>query len=144
MSYLLDTNVVSELRKRHRAASLVLEWFRLAARAEFFISVLTVMEIEKGVRQLERRDALQASKIRAWKEGLLSRRFRGRCLDIDLEIAECSAAHHAPDPRPEIDSLIAATAIVKGLTLVTRNERDFAGIPVALVNPWASRSTREP
>ena len=75
--------------------------------------------------------------IRAWKEGPLQAQFRGRFLNVDLEIAERCAALHVPDPQPEIDALIAATAIVRRLTLVTRNERDFARMPVAVMNPWS-------
>lgn len=138
MSYLLDTNVVSALRRRDQAEKRVLDWFETAAAAEFFVSVLTMMEIEIGVRRLELYDRRQAAVIRAWKEGPLETGFRGRFLNIDFEIAERCAALHVPDPRPEIDALIAATAIVKRLTLVTRNERDFAGMPVAIVNPWSA------
>ena len=138
MSYLLDTNVVSALRRRDRAEKRVLDWFQSVAGAEFFMSVLTMMEIEIGVRQLELYDRRQAVVIRAWKEGPLETRFRGRFLDVDLEVAERCAALHVPDPRPEIDALIAATAIVRRLTLVTGNERDFAGIPVAVLNPWSA------
>ena len=137
MTYLLDTNAVSALRRRDRAEKRVLDWFEGAAGAEFFVSALTMMEIEIGVRRLERYDKRQGAVIRAWKEGPLQTLFRGRFLNVDLEIAERCAALHIPDPQPEIDALIAATAIVKRLTLVTRNERDFAGMPVALVNPWS-------
>lgn len=138
MSYLLDTNVVSALRRRDRAEKRVRDWFEAVAGSEFFVSVLTMMEIEIGVRRLELYDLRQAAVIRAWKVGPLETRFRGRFLNIDSEIAERCAALHVPDPRPEIDALIAATAIVKRLTLVTRNERDFAGMPVAIVNPWSA------
>jgi toxin FitB len=138
MSYLLDTNVVSALRRRDRAEKRVRDWFEAVAGSEFFVSVLTMMEIEIGVRRLELYDLRQAAVIRAWKVGPLETRFRGRFLNIDFEIAERCAALHVPDPRPEIDALIAATAIVKRLTLVTRNERDFAGMPVAIVNPWSA------
>jgi predicted nucleic acid-binding protein len=93
------------------------------------------MEIEVGIQRLERRDEGQASMLRAWKDGPLRREFRGRILDVDLAVCERCAALHLPDPQPEIDALIAATAIVKRLTLVTRNERDFARMPVAVVNP---------
>lgn len=138
MSYLLDTNVVSALRRRDRAEKRVLDWFEATAGAEFFVSVLTMMEIEIGVRRLELYDPRQAAIIRAWKEGPLQARFRGRFVNVDLEIAERCAALCVPDPRPEIDALIAATAIAKRLTLVTRDERDFARMPVALVNPWSA------
>lgn len=76
-----------------------------------------MMEIEIGIRRLARHDAKQAEMLRAWKEGPLRREFRGRILSVDLEIAEQCAALHVPDPRPEIDALIAATAIVRRLTL---------------------------
>jgi len=138
VSYLLDTNVVSALRRRDRAEKRVLDWFRAVAGAEFFISVLTMMEIEVGVKRLELRDRPQAAVIQRWKEELLKSQFRGHFLDVDPEVAERCAALHVPDPQPEIDALIAATAIVKRLTLVTRNERDFANMPVAVINPWAT------
>jgi predicted nucleic acid-binding protein len=83
------------------------------------ISALTMMEIEVGIQRLERHDKKQASMLRAWKDGLLRREFRGRILDVDLAVCERCAALHVPDPRPEIDALIAATAIVRRLTLVT-------------------------
>ena len=138
MRFLLDTNVVSTLRRKDRAEKRVLDWFERATGAEFFVSVLTMMEIEIGVRRLELYDRRQAAIIRAWKDGPLETQFRGRLVNIDPEIGERCAALHVPDPQPEIDALIAASAIVKGLTLVTRNERDFAKMPVAIVNPWSA------
>ena len=137
MSYLLDTNVVFALRRKDRAEKSVLDWFERFAGAEFFLSVLTMMEIETGVRRLEVYDKRQAAVIRAWKDGPLVTQFRGRFVNVDSEIAERCAELHVPDPRPDIDALIAATAIVRRLTLVTRNERDFAGMPVTVVNPWS-------
>jgi predicted nucleic acid-binding protein len=137
MSYLLDTNVVSALRRKDLAERRVLRWFEDVAGAEFFVSSLTMMEIEIGVKRLERRDKRQAATIRTWKEETLRKQFEGRFVDIDLEIAERCAQLHVPNPKPEIDALIAATAIVKRLTLVTRNERDFASMPVQVLNPWA-------
>jgi toxin FitB len=137
VSCLLDANVVSALRRGDRAERRVLDWFEAVAGAEFFVSALTMMEMEIGVRRLERADRRQAAVIRAWKEGPLETLFRGRFVNVDLEIAERCAALHVPDPQPEIDALLAATAIVRRLTLVTRNARDFAGMPVAVVNPWS-------
>ncbi len=136
MSFLLDTNVVSALRRKDKAEKQVVDWFESVAGAEFFISALTMMEIEIGVRRLERHDRRQAAIIRAWKEGPLRTLFRGRFVDVDLEIAERCASLLVPDPQPEIDALIAATAIVRGLTLVTRNERAFLTMPVRMMNPW--------
>jgi predicted nucleic acid-binding protein len=136
VSYLLDTNVVSALRRKDRAERHVIDWFESVVGAEFFVSVLTMMEIEIGVRRLERTDKRQADILRAWSEGPLQDLTRGHCLNVDLEIAVCCATLHVPDPRPEIDALIAATAIIHRLTLVTRNVRDFADMPVVVVNPW--------
>ncbi len=136
MRYLLDTNAISVLRQKHRADRNAVDWFEAAARDEFFVSALSIMEIEIGVRRLERRDAIQGAALRAWKDGVLAERFKDSWIAVDLEIAERCAALHVPDPRPPVDALIAATAIVKGLTLVTRNERDFAGMPVNVINPW--------
>ena|SRR5271157_4559294 len=98
-----------------------------------------MMEIEVGIQRLERHDARQAAMLRAWKDDPLRREFHGRILDVDLEVCEgCErcAALRAPDPKPDIDALIAATAIVRKLTLVTRNVADFAHMPVRLFNPW--------
>lgn len=136
MSYLLDTNVVSALRRKDRAEGRVIDWFDSVAGAEFFVSALTMMEIEIGIRRLARADKWQADMLRAWRDGPLQALTRGHCLNVDLEIAECCAALHVPDPRPEIDALIGATAIIHRLKLVTRNVRDFAGMPVVVIDPW--------
>ena len=137
---LLDTNVVSELRKTRsgRANAAVVGWARGVLSASLHLSVVSVMEIELGIRLKERRDARQAQVLEAWLTTLLDR-FGDRLLPVDTRVARRCAALHVPDPRPERDAFIAATADVHGLTLVTRNVSDFRGTGVALVNPWEWR-----
>jgi toxin FitB len=142
VSYLLDTDVVSAMRRKDRLAPSALEQLQAQIVDEFPTSALTMMEIEVGIQRLERRDEGQASMLRALERRLLRREFRGRILDVDLAVSERCAALHVPDPRPAIDALIAATAIVRRLTLVTPNERDFAEMPVAIVNPWSAPGQR--
>jgi predicted nucleic acid-binding protein len=136
VSFLLDTNVVSEMRRRDRLPGRARDWLQRQEVDGLHISALTMMEIEIGIQRIARRDPKQAFALRAWKDGPLTREFRGRILPVDLEVAERCAALHVPDPRPAIDALIAATAIVRRLMLVTRDERDFADMPVRLANPW--------
>ena len=136
MSFLLDTNVVSDMRRKDRLPRRALDWLQRQDVDGLHISALTMMEIEIGIQRIARRDPKQALTLRAWKEGPLTREFRGRILPVDLEVAERCAALHVPDPRPAIDALIAATAIIHRLTLVTRDERDFAGMPVRVAIPW--------
>ena len=137
MTYLLDTNVVSEMRRPARLPRVVAAWIGGLEAEALFLSVATLFELEVGVRRLERRDPRRGAILRRWRNGRLAGAFRGRILPVDEDVVDCCAALHVPDPRPLVDSLIAATAIVHKLTLVTRNEFDFAGIPVAVVNPWA-------
>lgn len=137
--YLLDTNVVSELRKRPGvAAERVLEWAAKRDVRELHISVVTVLEIEVGVARLERRDAAQGARLRAWfDEGVLAG-FAGRVLPVTLDVARRAAAIHGTSPRPVRDAWIAATAAVEGLTVVTRNVSDFEDTGARVVNPWMS------
>jgi predicted nucleic acid-binding protein len=100
------------------------------------LSVISVLEIELGIRQLERRDTKQSRHLRLWLNSMLLPAFSGRVLNVDLDIALTCASLHVPNPRPERDALIAATAVVHGTCLVTRNTRDFEGIAVELINPW--------
>jgi len=137
VSYLLDTNVISELRKpAGRAAPNVRTWAQRQPTSELSISVITVMEIEIGVARLERRDSFQGDVLRKWLERDLVVAFATRILPIDLAVVRRAAAMHVPNPRPERDVLIAATALTLSLIVVTRNISDFQPLGVELLNPW--------
>lgn len=137
MSYLLDTNVISELRKpESRANADVRAWAADRAPSDLHLSVVTIMEIEIGIARLARRDARQAARLQSWLDDDLLPVFSGRILPMDLAVARRAARMHVPDPRPERDALIAATAAVHGLTVVTRNGKDFESLGSAIVDPW--------
>ena len=133
--FLLDTNVVSELRKVNtgRADVHVARWQAAQSPEVLFLSAVTILE-------LERKDRAQGDSLRRWIEGQVLRVFVDRILSFDAAVARRCAALHVPDPRPDRDAMIAATALVHGLTLVTRNERDFAGTGIAILNPWRAQS----
>lgn len=136
--YLIDTNTVSELRKVRRGLGdpNVAAWADMIPYSDMFLSVLTIRELEWGVLRAERRDATGAHPLRAWLDQYIPRAFAGRILPVTAEIAKVAAHLHIPNPVPEIDALIAATAIVHGMTVATRNVRDFDRTGVALLNPW--------
>ena len=137
MSYLLDTNVISELRKpAGRASTNVRVWSGRQRTSDLLISVITVMEIEIGVARLERRDSVQGDVLRKWLERDLLAAFATRILPVDLAVVRRASAMHVPDPRPERDVLIAATALSLNLIVVTRNVADFQPLGVELLNPW--------
>lgn len=138
MAYVLDTNVVSEFRKVQagRGAAGVAEWASSVARSDLYLSAITVMELEMGVRLMERRDASQGALLRRWITGVVLPEFAGRILAFDTDVALRAAALHVPNPRPWRDSAIAATAMVHGMTVVTRNARDFEATGVSVFNPW--------
>lgn len=138
MRYLLDTNVVSELRKigSGKADVNVAAWADGVDRSELFISVITLQELEIGVLLMERRDPAQGALLRKWLDAHVLPAFDGRILAIDSAIAQHSAKLHVPNPQPIRDGLIAATALVHGMTVVTRNVADFAASGVMLFNPW--------
>lgn len=136
--YLLDTNVVSELRKVRvgKADSFVAAWADSVDAADLYLSVITIQELEMAVLLTERRDPSQGAIFRAWLNGHVLPAFAGRILAVDTAVAQRSARLHVPDPRPVRDGLIAATALVHGMTVVTRNVDDFVPTRVPILNPW--------
>lgn len=134
--YLFDTNVVSALRSPGREPPAFLRWAEAARADQAFLSAVSLLEIEVGALRVERRDPRQGAMLRRWIEGSVLGGYAGRILPADLPVARRAAALHVPDPRPIYDALIAATAIVHGLTLVTRNLSDFTPMGVPLLNPW--------
>jgi predicted nucleic acid-binding protein len=134
--FLLDTNVVSELRRPEKANRNVLAWANSVPAASFFLSAISILEIEIGALLIARRDVAQGAVLRAWIDDQLLPRFDGRILAVDTVVAQRCAHLHVPDPRAERDALIAATAMVHGLTVVTRNVADFERVGVPLLNPW--------
>jgi toxin FitB len=134
--FLLDTNVVSELRRPDKANPKVLAWAQAQPATLTFLSVITILEIELGALSIERRDPAQGRVLRDWLDENLLPRFDGRILPIDLATARRCAALHVPDPRGERDALIAATALVQGMTVVTRNIADFDPMGAPVLNPW--------
>lgn len=136
---LFDTDVLSTLRRLERAAPHFSAWARTVQTASAYVSVVTILELEQGVLSMERRDRRQGGELRAWLERVVIPTYAERLLDVDLAVARACARLHVPDPRPERDSLIAATALVHGLTVVTGNVRDFAPMVVPLLNPWKPR-----
>jgi len=142
--FLLDTNVVSELRKGARADANVTAWMSAPEAGSFFISAITAMELEIGVRRMERRDPVQGRALRSWLDGQVMDAFDGRILSVDAQVALRCAALHVPDARAERDALIAATALVHGMAVVTRNIADFAPCGVRLIDPWQRQGTAFP
>lgn len=141
--YLLDTNVVSELRKNQKAAPNVLRWARQIPAPSLYISAVTILELETGILRLERRDSAQSRLLRNWMEHHLLPAFAGRILPVDASVATRCARLHVPDPRSEYDAMIAATALVHGMTVVTRNTADFSGSGAEMLNPWLSQLNEE-
>lgn len=137
--FVLDTNVVSELRKARSgsADAGVVAWAETVRASELFVSAITVLELEMGILQIERRDAAQGAILRTWLDQHVLPGFSGRILPVDTSVARRCARLHVPDPRSERDALIAATALVHGMTIVTRNVADFAPTGVLVLNPWA-------
>lgn len=138
--FLLDTNVIAELRKigDGRADANVTAWLSSHDAGALFISAITVMELEIGVRRIERRDDRQGAMLRVWLADRVLPEFEGRVLPVDTAVALRCAGLHVPAPRSEQDALIAATALVHGFTVVTRNTDDFRATGAILLNPWTA------
>lgn len=136
--FLLDTNVVSELRKARagRADKNVIAWAAGMSAASMFVSVITIQELEIGVLLAERRDRPQGAVLRRWLEDQVLPAFAERIIPVDAVVARRGAMLHVPDPRPVRDALIAATALVHGLSVVTRNVADFAPTGASIIDPW--------
>lgn len=140
MMLVLDTNVVSELRKVRlgKADLRVAAWAESVDAGDLYLSTLTIMELELGILAIERKDATQGAMLRRWLEQQVLHEFSSRTLPVDAAVARRCARLHMPDKRGERDALIAATALVHGMTLVTRNVADFKPTSVNVVNPWES------
>lgn len=136
--YLLDTNVISELRKSStgKANSNVTAWTKSVGTNQLFISSITVFELEQGVLRMERKDPHQGQILRSWLNNRVLPSFAERILPFDTLIAFHAAKMHIPNPRSDRDSFIAATAKAHGLTMVTRDYKDFKDISINLLNPW--------
>ena len=136
--YLLDTNVLSELRKAKtgRADPAVAAWARTTSAESLFLSCITVLEIEMGMLLIERRDPAQGALLRYWLHQQILPTFAGRILPVDIDVALRCATLHVPNPHADRDALIAATALVRGFTVVTRNLPDFETTGVRILNPW--------
>ncbi|AYN97000.1 type II toxin-antitoxin system VapC family toxin [Pseudomonas sp. LTJR-52] len=136
--FLLDTNVVSELRKAKlgKANAQVVSWAKSVQAGELYLSSISVLEIEQGILQYERRDPIQGAVLRSWLEQHVLPGFAGRILPVDTAVAIQCARLHVPDPRSERDALIAASALVHGMTVVTRNVKDFEPTGVPILDPW--------
>ena len=139
--FLLDTNVLSELRKAGdgKADTNVVAWLSSVDAATLYLSAMTLMEIELGILRIGRRDAAQGARLRTWMTHHVLPEFLDRILPVDAAVALRCASLHVPDPQAERDALIAATALVHGMTVVTRNIADYEATGVPLVNPWDAR-----
>ena len=143
VKYLVDTNVISELRKRHRASPQVRAWFKERTPQELFLSVLTLGELRRGTERIARRDPASAVALRSWLDSTRTR-FRDRIVDVDAEVADRWGRLGIPDPVPDIDGLLGATALVHGMTVVTRNVHHIFPTGAPCLNPFEPAGDPEP
>lgn len=136
--YLLDTNVISELRKEPagKADKNVIRWAHATSPESLYLSVITILELEVGILSMERRDPEQGALLRRWLEIQVLPAFEGRILPLNMSVARRCAQLHVPDKRAERDAMIAATASIHRMKVVTRNVADFEQVGVEVINPW--------
>jgi predicted nucleic acid-binding protein len=136
--YLLNTNVVSELRKAKtgRADKRIIAWAESVSTVHFYLSVISVLELEIGVLSMERRDSTQGVILRTWLDEQVLPTFADRIIPIDVAVTRQCAKLHVPNSHSERDALIAASALVHNLTVVTRKIADFMTTSVKVINPW--------
>lgn len=138
MNYLVDTNVLSELRKQGRADSRVLRWFRVRRAQELFLSVLTLGELRHGLERVRRRDPTSAMALENWLHQTIQQ-FQDRIITVDRAIAQRWGRLGIPDPLPAVDGLIAATALERDLVVVTRNTKHIAPTGARHIDPFKGR-----
>ncbi|NLG19883.1 MAG: type II toxin-antitoxin system VapC family toxin [Actinomycetales bacterium] len=136
MRYLLDTNVLSDIRRG--SSSSLQTWIAEQRVTDLAISAITLLELDVGVRRKERRDSAAGARLRQWLDATVRPMFRDRVLPVDERVVAEAAPLHVPDPMPALDALIAATALAHGLTLVTRNVSDMERSGVAILDPWGA------
>jgi toxin FitB len=140
--FLLDTTVISELRKAGdgKADSNVTAWLSRQDASQLYVSAITLMEIELGILLIARRDSAQGARLRTWMDSHVLPEFSERTLPVDTAVALRCARLHVPNPRPDRDAYIAAAALVHGMTVVTRNVTDFEPTGVGVINPWGEEA----